>query len=97
VLAGVNGAGKSSIGGSAFRAEGAGNFNPDEVARHLMAGQSTLKQSEANALAWQVGRALLERAIRERLDFAFETTLGGETMTRLLAQAAEEGLEVRIW
>jgi len=62
-----------------------------------MAGQSTLKQSEANALAWQVGRALLERAIRERLDFAFETTLGGETMTRLLAQAAEEGLEVRIW
>jgi predicted ABC-type ATPase len=35
--------------------------------------------------------------IRERLDFAFETTLGGATMTRLLGDASNQGIEVRIW
>ena len=33
VIAGVNGAGKSSIGGAAFRAFGADYYNPDEAAR----------------------------------------------------------------
>ena len=36
VLAGVNGAGKSSIGGAGLRENGADYFNPDEVARVLM-------------------------------------------------------------
>lgn len=97
MIAGVNGAGKSSIAGAAFRARGADYFNPDEVARELMAEQPTLMQTEANARAWGIGRRLLERAIRDRLDFAFETTLGGTTMTRLLELAAERGLEVRVW
>ena len=52
---------------------------------------------EANGLAWQQGRRLLERAIADRLDFAFETTLGGATMPRLLGEAARKGAEVRIW
>ena len=39
---------------------------------------------EANAAAWHHGRRLLERAIAERLTFAFETTLGGRTITTLL-------------
>ena len=42
-------------------------------------------------------RDLRERAIRERKDFAFETTLGGSTMPRLLSEAASQGFEVRIW
>ena len=33
------------------------------------------------AAAWRQGKRLLERALAERLDFAFETTLGGGTMT----------------
>jgi hypothetical protein len=37
VLAGVNGAGKSSIVGAAFRVFGADYYNPDEAARALMA------------------------------------------------------------
>ena len=97
VLAGVNGAGKSSIGGAMFRASGADYYNPDEAARELMAANPGLDQVKANAGAWQQGRRLLERAIRERKDFAFETTLGGSTMPRLLSEAASQGIEVRIW
>src|SRR4029078_952606 len=96
-LAGVNGAGKSSVGGAMIRASGADYFNPDEAARELIAANPGLDQVKANAAAWQQGRRLLERAIRERKDFAFETTLGGSTMPRLLSEAASQGFEVRIW
>ena len=97
VLAGVNGGGKSSIGGAAFRESGADYYNPDEVARELMAQRPELTAAEANAVAWRTGRALLERAIREHLDLAFETTLGGNTIPRLLLEAARAGSEVRVW
>jgi predicted ABC-type ATPase len=36
VLAGTNGAGKSSVLGEMTRAEGADYFNPDEVARDIL-------------------------------------------------------------
>lgn len=97
VLAGVNGAGKSSIGGAAFRACGADYFNPDEAARTILATHPALTQTQANAQAWQLGRHMLERAIAEGLDFAFETTLGANTMPRLLREAAQEGIEVFVW
>lgn len=97
VLAGVNGAGKSSIGGAAFRSLGSDYYNPDEAARALIAARHGLSQQQANALAWQQGKRLLERAISERLDFAFETTLGANTMPRLLEEAASQGIEVRVW
>jgi predicted ABC-type ATPase len=95
VLAGVNGAGKSSIGGTALRAAGADYYNPDEVARALRARGATL--ADANALAWATGRELLERAIDSGLNFAFETTLGGNTIPRLLREAAARGSEVFAW
>jgi len=97
VLAGVNGAGKSSIGGAAFRGFGADYYNPDEAARALKARFPGLGTPEANAEAWQQGRRLLERAIAEKLDFAFETTLGGNTIVRLFSEAAAKGIEVHIW
>ncbi len=97
VLAGVNGAGKSSIAGAAFRSAGADYYNPDETARTLMAARPGLGQREANSLAWQQGKALLEKAIRQRLDFAFETTLGASTMPALLREAAESGIDVYLW
>lgn len=97
VLAGVNGAGKSSIAGATFRAQGADYFNPDEAARRLMATHPRLNQTEANGLAWQQGKRLLERAIAERLDHAFETTLGGHTLPRLLAEAAASGVAIHVW
>jgi predicted ABC-type ATPase len=40
---------------------------------------------------------LLERAAGGGLDYAFETTLGAGTIPRLLAQAASQGAQVRIW
>jgi predicted ABC-type ATPase len=97
VLAGTNGAGKSSIGGEALREAGVEFFNPDEAARRIRVAQPDLTQTEANSAAWHQGRRLLETAIGNQLDFAFETTLGGETITELLERAAEAGLEVRIW
>lgn len=97
VLAGVNGAGKSSIGGATFRAHGGDYFNPDESARRLMAANARLSQAEANGLAWQHGKRLLERAIDKRLDYAFETTLGAHTMPRLLGEAAAAGFAVKVW
>ena len=97
VLAGVNGAGKSSVGGAAFREQGVDYYNPDEAARRMMDAHRGLDQTEANARAWQTGRALLERAIERRLDFAFETTLGASTIPKLLAHAASQGIAVRVW
>lgn len=97
VLAGVNGAGKSSVGGAMIRASGAEYFNPDEAAKALIAANPGLEQVNSNAAAWRQGKRLLERAVAERVDFAFETTLGGGTMTRILAEAAAAGFEVRIF
>jgi predicted ABC-type ATPase len=97
VLAGVNGAGKSSIAGAAFRASGADYYNPDETARALRAANPALSQTDANGAAWQQGKRLLERAIAERLDFAFETTLGANTIPTLLVKAAARGTEVHVW
>lgn len=97
VLAGTNGAGKSSIGGAMLLEEDVAYFNPDEATRRILAANPETSLAQANSLAWNEGRRLLERAIEERLDFAFETTLGGHTITALLQKAAEEGIEVRIW
>ena len=97
VLAGVNGAGKSSIAGATFRNKGTDYFNPDEAARMLIETNPTLAQADANSLAWRTGVRMLERAIEERLDYAFETTLGANTIPRLLAQAAAKGIEIYVW
>ncbi len=97
VLAGVNGAGKSSLAGAAFRASGADYYNPDETARALMTANPALSQTDANGTAWQLGKGLLEKAIAGRLDFAFETTLGADTIPGLLANGAAQGVEVHIW
>lgn len=97
VIAGVNGAGKSSVGGAAFRAFGADYYNPDEAARALIAAHPGLSQAGANGFAWHQGKRLLERAIAHRLHFALETTLGANTIPRLLARAASQGIELRVW
>ncbi len=97
VLAGTNGAGKSSIGGAVIRNMGADYFNPDEATRRIHSASPHLSEREASSAAWHQGKRLLERAIANRLTFAFETTLGGETITALLRQALAKGIEVRVW
>jgi predicted ABC-type ATPase len=97
VLAGTNGAGKSSIAGAFLRVAGGQYFNPDEVAGAVRAADPSLDAAAANARAWAAGRRLLEEAIRDRRDFAIETTLGGNTIATLLLAAARRGFEIRIW
>jgi predicted ABC-type ATPase len=97
VLAGTNGAGKSSVAGAMFRQSGADFFNPDEATLRIIAANPGISSAEANSAAWHEGRRLLERAIAEHLDFAFETTLGGHTIAALLQRALVAGVEVRIW
>ena len=97
VLAGPNGAGKSSIAGAFLRAHGGTYFNPDEIARAIAAVEPTLAAREVNSAAWHHGVRLLERAIAERGDFNFETTLGGRTITRHLHAAIDAGVEVVVW
>jgi predicted ABC-type ATPase len=97
VLAGTNGAGKSSVAGAMFRRSGAGYFNPDEAAARILAANPGISAADANSAAWRQGKRLLERAIAERLDFAFETTLGGHTISTLLHEALAAGIEVRMW
>lgn len=94
MIAGVNGAGKSSVVGEALRRQGADYHDPDELTRAYL-GRG-LGHAAANSRAWQRGRQALIRAIDEGLDFAFETTLGGGTMTDLLIRAAGKGLRVRV-
>jgi predicted ABC-type ATPase len=97
VLAGTNGAGKSSIGGEALRRAGANYLNPDEITRQLMAANPGLSEQDANVLAWTEGKRRLELAIATRSNFAFETTLGGNTIAKLLHRACEAGMPVRMW
>lgn len=88
VLAGVNGAGKSSVAGARVLSAGGQFFNPDLNARALRDAHPGLSIEEANAQAWQHGRGLLERAIDTAANFAFETTLGATTIPKLLKQAS---------
>lgn len=96
VLAGVNGAGKSSIGGAIFSASEAAYYNPDDAARKFKVANPRLTQTQANSAAWQQGRLMLEAAIARRLDFVFETTLGANTIPRLLSEAAAKGMGVYV-
>jgi predicted ABC-type ATPase len=97
VLAGTNGAGKSSIGGAMFRQRGAEYFNPDEAAQRILSANPAITQEKANSVAWNEGKRLLERAITERCNFAMETTLGGHSLAALLEKATLAGIEVRVW
>jgi predicted ABC-type ATPase len=95
VLAGVNGAGKSSIGGHLLARAGMAWFNPDTFARDLMAATDG-SQTEANAIAWQEGMDRLGQAVAEGRSHAFETTLGGRTVPAAIAAAAASH-DVLMW
>jgi predicted ABC-type ATPase len=95
VLAGVNGAGKSSIGGYLLERVGLTWFNPDMFARELMA-EIACDQAEVNAAAWQEGMRRLDEAVACGRHYAFETTLGGRTVPAKI-KAATKTHDVMIW
>ena len=85
------------MAGATFRRSGGDYYNPDEAAGRILAANPGATSAEANSAAWHEGKRLLERAIAERLDFAFETTLGGRTITARLQDALSTGIDVRMW
>ncbi len=87
VLAGVNGAGKSSLGSRTLTEVGLDWFNPDTFAR-LLQRELGCNQEQANAAAWHEGMDRLDAALARRTDYAFETTLGGNTVPAKLRKAA---------
>jgi len=97
VLAGTNGAGKSSVAGATLRANGGAYFNPDEAAKKIAEVSLGISQAQANIEAWNQGKRFLESAIEKNSSLAFETTLGGSTITALLEEAINAGIEVRMF
>jgi predicted ABC-type ATPase len=95
VLAGVNGAGKSSVGGHLLQQAGLPWFNPDTFARELLA-TTDCGQTQANATAWREGLRRLDEALINGHNFAFETTLGGNTIAARIAAAARTH-DVLLW
>ena len=95
VLAGVNGAGKSSIGGHLLERDGLTWFNPDTFAREFKAATGC-GQETANAHAWHEGMRRLDEAVAKGRNHAFETTLGGKTVTAKILEAAKTH-DVLIW
>ncbi len=96
VLAGVNGAGKSSVAGAFIRKAGGDYYNPDEATEIILRRNPSLASATANGLAWTEGKERLERAIAEGSDFVFETTLGANTITHLLLRGTREGMVVKV-
>ena len=95
VVAGTNGAGKSSIVGEVMGGWRLGYFNPDLFAAGLIAlGRS---RTEADALAWQAGYDRLRTAIDRGPNFAFETTLGGKSIIAELHRAVKLRREVDVF
>mgnify|MGYP000899749387 FL=1 len=97
VLAGVNGAGKSSIGGALFAVSQVDCYNPDLVARSLLDASPGMSQTAANARAWEVGRRGLLRALETGGTYAFETTMGARTIPDLLMKGAVNGAAIHVW
>jgi predicted ABC-type ATPase len=94
VLAGVNGAGKSSVLSAPFLGGGLEVFNPDQATEQLLDANPHLRPEQANSLAWHQGKKMLEAAVALRNDFVFETTLGGGTITKILERALGLGTGV---
>jgi len=88
VLAGVNGAGKSSIGGHLIEQQRVTWFDPDAFARELIAS-SGCDQATANAHAWRESLRRLDEALAGGYSHAFETTLGGRTVAARIATATQ--------
>ncbi|MCB2034416.1 MAG: hypothetical protein KDF57_14330 [Ottowia sp.] len=95
VLAGVNGAGKSSVGGHLLTRAGLAWFNPDAFARELRAAAGGSVE-KANGAAWREGMRRLDAALAGGSSYAFETTLGGRSVPARLAQAARTH-DVLMW
>lgn len=100
MLAGVNGAGTSSIGGHVIGGHvlvqaGLTWFKPDSFARALV-DSTGCSQLDANVLAWNEGLRRLDEAVSQGRNHAFESTLGGKTRVARI-EAAARSHDVMVW
>lgn len=79
-----------------IRQGGADYFNPDEASRLVQEVDPSLSQEAANSAAWTKGRDSLVSAIEAGRNFTLETTLGGTSITRILANAATDGHRISL-
>jgi predicted ABC-type ATPase len=94
VIAGPNGAGKSTIAPTLLRGilDVEHFVNADVIARGLSA-------FNPEGAAIHAGRVMLERLrelARQRVDFAFETTLAGRGFAPWLARLTQDGYDLRL-
>lgn len=96
VLAGTNGAGKSSVLGRGIIEHGGLFVNPDDLAKSLISEHPGMDPAQANSDAWQLMVDDLDDAIEHDTVYSFETTLGGNTIPRKLREAVDRGRQVQI-
>ncbi len=97
VIAGVNGAGKSTIAGHLLEQSGHPYVDPDKDTERYMAAVPGISRELANQRAWEAHVSRLRRVVDSELSYVFETTLGGQTITDLLQIAIARGKSVRMW
>ena len=97
VLAGTNGAGKSSIAGAMLREAGGEYFNPDEETRQILSANPGMDEEPPTHWHGAPMSSTCRPPSNTETDYTFETTLGGRTITGLLWEAAAAGLEVCVW
>ncbi|HEX7386559.1 MAG TPA: AAA family ATPase [Castellaniella sp.] len=95
VLAGVNGAGKSSLGGCLLTRAGLAWYDPDAYARGIVRALG-VTQMQANGMAWQEGVRRLQNALARGRSVAIETTLGGNTMVGRFVHASTTH-DILVW
>lgn len=94
VGAGTNGAGKSSIVQPYLR-RGGEYFNPDEYARSLIT--AGMGPKEANGHAWKFGFDALQASIDQGKHYAFESTLGGNSIPFELMRSLAMGCRLDLF
>jgi predicted ABC-type ATPase len=94
VVAGTNGAGKTSIATGFMSDPASDYFNPDAFASALVSAGKV--PADANALAWRTGYERLSAAIDRGDVFTFETTLGGDSVVAELHRALKLRRQVHV-
>lgn len=92
IIAGSNGAGKSTFTAAMRVTHGVPVLDPDAIAR-------TMQQASPDQIAIQAGREVLRRQhhyLAERQSFAVETTLAGMAMLRHMEEARRNGFAVHL-
>jgi predicted ABC-type ATPase len=93
VIAGINGAGKTTFAESLLPMMAMGTFvNADNIAK----GLNSLDVANVDLHASRLMLKTLRGLIAEKASFAFETTLSGKSYLKMLARCRDDGYRVRM-